>query len=166
MKSLGILWNSVGNLKDDVINDIRKNAVVLDTVDIDLGNRYEEFVRKIYSVDDIADWRVDKKVETMFLSSDLRRVTVVLLDISTSDTYFHPYKKRIVFTNMENLKTGIREKYSKLIPVYFFDNVFHMTDDENEFKSDYEIINSYLNELGQKKKVLSLKPYNGGHNVK
>ncbi len=158
MKSLGIMWNLIGQFKEDVLSDIKQRAEILEVVDLNLSDRYEEFVRKIYSVDDIAEWKVDKKIETMFLSSKSRTVTIVIMDISTKETYFHPYKKRLVFTNLENLKTDIRERYSKLIPVYFFDNIFHLTDDEHEFNADFEIINNFINSIEQKQKVLSLEP--------
>ena len=41
------------------------------------------------------------------------------------------------------MKSIIREKYSQLVSVYFFDNVFHLTDDEKEYEECAEILSKY-----------------------
>lgn len=144
MVCLGILWNGMQNHLGDVIEDITSYGEIIDLFSIDLGNDYEKFVRDIYAQDEIADWKVNKKIETMFQCSDIRKITVVFINIETSKIYYHKLKKRNVFTNLENMKTEIREKYSKLVNCYFFDNIFHVTDDEKEYEADLRVINSYF----------------------
>ena len=46
--------------------------------------------------------------------------------------------------NMERMKNSIRNKYSQMIQNYFFDNVFHMTDDETELANTLEVIKEYF----------------------
>ncbi len=84
---------------------------------------------------------------------------------------YHPLKKRYVFVNLESMKTDIRRKYSKLVAYYFFDNVFHVTDDEREYKADLGVINTYIgrgiskedvNLSGKKVKVLKKDNKNNG----
>lgn len=147
MLCLGILWNSVQEYKDMAIEDIQKYGSLIGTFDMPLEENYEAFVRDIYAQDEIATWKVDKKVETMFNSSDVRTVTVVFIEVDLTDQFYHGGKKRMVYTNLENLKIGIRDKYGKLIKDYFFDNVFHMTDDERELKADLTVVSNYLKNM-------------------
>lgn len=147
MLCLGILWNSVQQYKDMAIEDIQKYGSLIGIFDMPLEENYEAFVRDIYAQDEIATWKVDKKVETMFNSSDVRTVTVVFIEVDLTDQFYHGGKKRMVYTNLENLKIGIRDKYGKLIKDYFFDNVFHMTDDERELKADLTVVSNYLKNM-------------------
>lgn len=144
MKSLGILWNSSSCFKDEIKSDVKEYAKIIGTITIDLEDNYEEFVREIYAQDDIAKWKVDKKLETMFLCTSNKIINVLIMDIDVEEQYYHPHKKRMVYKNLEQMKIDIREKYSKKVPVYFFDNVFHVTDNENEFYLDYEVIKKYM----------------------
>jgi len=57
--------------------------------------------------------------------------------------------------NLEKLKSSIRNKYKEKVNVYFFDNVFHMTDDEIEFKATY----SYLIDFIKSKENKEQKDY-------
>ncbi len=143
MLCLGILWNSVIDYKNDVLQDIEKYATIIKCISLDLKEDYEQFVRDIYNQDDIAKWKVDKKIETMFKSTNSRKVLALIMDIETNTSYYHKLKKRMVYTNLEQMKIDIREKYSKYIPYYFFDNVFHVTDDEKEFQLDYKVLQKY-----------------------
>lgn len=147
MLCLGILWNSVQEYKDMAIEDIQKYGSLIGTFDMPLEENYEAFVRDIYAQDEIATWKVDKKVETMFNSSDVRTVTIVFIEVDLTDQFYHGGKKKMVYTNLENLKTGIRDKYGKMIKDYFFDNVFHMTDDERELKADLTVVSNYLKKM-------------------
>lgn len=83
----------------------------------------------------------------MFNSSDVRTVTVVFIEVDLTEQFYHGGKKRMVYTNLENLKTGIRYKYGKMIKDYFFDNVFHMTDDERELRADLTVVSNYLKNM-------------------
>lgn len=147
MLCLGILWNSVQEYKDMAIADIQKYGALIGAFDMSLEENYEQFVRDIYAQDEIADWKVDKKLETMFNSSDIRTVTIVFIEVDLTDQFYHGGKKKLVYTNLENLKTGIRDKYGKMIKDYFFDNVFHMTDDERELRDDLKVVFNYLKNM-------------------
>lgn len=145
MKCLGILWNSSSDYRNEMIDDIRNYAEVIGVVTLDLGDSYENFVRDMYDGDSIAKWKVDKKVETMFMCSSSRQITVLLMDVDTKEEYYHLHKKRNVYRKLEQMKIDIRDKYSKKVPAYFFDNVFHATDDEREFDITYHVIKKYMN---------------------
>lgn len=144
MICLGILWNSMREHLSEVLTDISSYGEIEDAFSMDLGQNYEKFVRDIYSQDEIAEWKVDKKIETMFHCSDNRKITIVILNMKNSKMVYHEYKKRNVFANLENMKTEIRKKYSQLVECYFFDNIFHVTDDEREYIADMGVVNEYI----------------------
>lgn len=146
MLSIGIIWNSANDFKDYILSDITEYGEILNSFDLMLGEQYELFVRDIYSNDTIDDWKIDKKIETMNQSSDYQGVTVVVLDIDTTEQYYHKYKKRMVYANPDRMKINIRKKYSQLVYNYFFDNVFHLTDDEKEYEECVEILAKYTEE--------------------
>lgn len=148
MKCLGILWNTVHPMKEEVLKDICILGDLIEYHDLNLEKDYERFVREIYEQDQIATWKVDKKLETMFASTDARKVCVFIVDISTDEIYFHPYKKTNVFKNIEEMKVSIREKYKNKVNVYFFDNIMHLTDDENEYERDLEVVQKFMNIVG------------------
>lgn len=173
MVCLGILWNGMQEHLECAIEDIKQYGEILNCFTINLNDAYENFVRDIYAQDEIADWKVDKKIETMFQCSDNRKVSIVIIDIETSKMAYHDKKKRMVFVNLENMKTEIRKKYSQIITPYFFDNVFHVTDDEKEYKNDLLVVNSYC-EKGfnlekvefNKKNIKVLKKENKSNEIK
>ena len=144
MRCLGILWNGMQDFLGDALNDISQYGDIQDAYTINLGDSYEQFVRDIYAQDTIAEWKVNKKLETMFQCSDSRNITIVIVDVDTPKKEFHPLKKRMVYTNLERMKTEVRKKYSEIIPHYFFDNTMHVTDDEKEFEADFGVIKSYI----------------------
>lgn len=143
MKCLGILWNSMDPFKEEALDDIGNYCKILGCFSIDLKDDYENFVRDIYSQDDIAEWKVDRKLETMFACSESRKVHIILMDVKTNEQEYHPLKKRMVFKNLEQMKVNIRAKYKEKVNTYFFDNVFHVTDDSREFIADYSIVKKY-----------------------
>ena len=146
MVCIGIIWNTSFPFKDEILKDISNfdSAEIIEEFDLDLNDDYESFVRGMYELDSIAQWKVDKKVNTMFESSDLRKVGIVFLNVDSSKQEYHPLKKRMVYSNLENLKSSIRNKYKEKVNLYFFDNAFHMTDDEKEFKTTYSYLVDFI----------------------
>ena len=161
MKYIGILWNTISELEDLVITDINEMATVTEVHELDLSSQYENFVRTIYEHDGIDKWKIDKKLEGMN-SSNNQNVVILFIDVDDSERVFNSNKNKEVITNIEALKKYIRTKYSQLIPNYYFDNVFHMTDNEEEVYSTLyalqkirpEIVESYKETLTNEEKGL------------
>ena len=126
MVYIGILWNTVNDFKTKILQDIGDHASIINFFEINLEDRYEQFVRDIYLFDGIAEWKVDLKLKAM---------------------QFNEKKNKQVIVNVENLKNTIRYKYSLLIPNYFFDNVFHMTDNEEEVLSTLSVLEKWFPDI-------------------
>lgn len=116
-----------------------------------MNEQFECFVRDVYKPDEsIAKWKINKKIETLNYYEN-KNVTVLFLNIDVSKKVYHKGKKRNVYISAERLKNLLRNKYSKKIQNYFADNIFHMTDDEKEFKELYPIVVSYLDDYNTEK---------------
>lgn len=146
MLSIGVIWNSAHDFKEYILSDITEYGEILNSYDLILGDNYQSFVRDIYCSDSIDDWKIEKKIEAMNHSCDYQGVTIVVIDVDITEQYYHPYKKKMVYANLDRMKTNIRKNYSKLVSFYFFDNVFHLTDDEKEYEECVEVLSRYTDE--------------------
>lgn len=142
MKCIGIIWNCAWQFRYEILKLISEYAVVESHYTLDLHEKYEEFVRSIYSLDTIAKWKVDSKVEHMS-STECTCVCIVHFDIDTSETYFHEKKKHFVFTNLQNMKDSVRSTFSSRVKNYFFDIIFHCSESDKEFSDNLDMIESY-----------------------
>ena len=142
MVYVGVLWNTVNDFKDVIVEDIEQYGNVLRSYELDLGENYADFVKNIYECDGIAQWKIDLKLEHM-LQSDNTKIVVLFIDVDDEKKEFNERKNKEVIVNIETLKTYIRDKYSKLIDNYFFDNVFHMTDDKKELKKTLLVLRKW-----------------------
>lgn len=143
MVYIGVLWNTVNDFKDEIVKDINEVEEILCYFDYNLNENYENFVRKMYESDGIAKWKVDSKLETMNLSTN-KNIRIVFIKINDTTLEFNSKKNKFVITHVENLKNGIRTKYSQLIPNYYFDNVFHMTDNEEELSNTLIVLQEWF----------------------
>lgn len=143
MDSFGIIWNTAQTCRDEIIQDIKNSVPVLDIYDIDLGNNYENFVRDLYSIDEIDSAKLEMKLQSM-LNNKLRIITIIFMKIDPTKQYYYIHKKRNVFSEIQDLKLLIRNKYKEKVENYFFDNVFHMSDDEFEYVEGLKILSKYL----------------------
>ncbi len=146
MVYIGILWNTVNDFKTKILQDIGDHASIINFFEINLEDRYEQFVRDIYLFDGIAEWKVDLKLKAMQESNN-RNIIIMFLQIDDKEKIFNEKKNKQVIVNVENLKNTIRSKYSLLIPNYFFDNVFHMTDNEEEVLSTLSVLEKWFPDI-------------------
>ena len=84
-----------------------------------------------------------------------KKVRVVFFDIDTSETFYHDRKKCDVFANVENMKGEVRNTYKDQIEDYFFDIVFHLTDNHKELTYTASVLKDYLAKVPQEGKDVS-----------
>lgn len=142
MKCVGIIWNCAFEFKNDILETMSKFCRIEDSYTIDLKTDYELFVRTIYDADNIAKWKVDKKVENMSKYQSTS-VFIIHFDIDTSATRYHKKKKCLVYSNLQDLKDLVRESYKIKLPFYFFDIIFHCSESQKEYEEDMQIINRF-----------------------
>lgn len=166
MLSIGIIWNCANYLKEDILKDISIQTNLLEHFEIDLEDKYIDFVNSIYSGENMENWKIEKKINHMTTNPNTK-ITILFFEFDEKEIAYHPFKKKNIFVQLEECKMHIREKYKNKIPNYTFDIIFHATDNITELKNCFDIIVTYLNsETINKKKVLKLahhKDFNNGN---
>ncbi len=151
---IGILWNTVNNFYIDILKDLTEFSEILFWNEIDLENQYNEFIKSIYELDGIDEWKVNLKLQSMNQTLN-KKIVIVFLKIDDNTKIFNSKKNKIVSVNIENLKYTIRKKYSEKIPNYFFDNIFHMTDNDEEILNTLEVLREWFPDIYTKYKQFS-----------
>ncbi len=154
MLSIGIIWNCAYEYSNQIIKDINDKTSVIGSISIDLGNKYIDFVKDIYASEQMEEWKIEKKINYMLLNEN-RNITIIFFEFDNSEIEYHPFKKKNVFSKLENCKTFIREKYKPYVENYTFDIIFHATDNITELKNCFNVIISYI-DLKTTEKVLKL----------
>lgn len=148
MTSIGIIWNTAQDYSSEIINDIRVDMPILGRIDLDLKDKYEEFVWKLYSTENMEKWKIEKKLLHMNQTEN-RKITVIFFEFDESNVVYHPFKKKYVYSQLEDGKRKIREKYKDLVNNYVFDIVFHATDNPKELESCYEVLLEYITDYNK-----------------
>ena len=144
MKAIAIVWNTMTDYFDEVLYDVSKKAKVLDCLRVDFHTGFNDFISDIYPYRGENSWKLDYKINVLTNKYSNNEILILFLDIPNSDKIYIDRKNIYVYENIEVLKQFIREKYKNVIDNYFFDNVYHMTDDEQEYEKTKLIIMQYL----------------------
>lgn len=126
------LWSSVSEFFDDIVKDLEKLANVVSYKDyVFSDDEYRHIVYSVYSVDDIEQWKVDKKLEYMNLGaaeSGTHSVRIVNLLLDAPDFRLKDSTKNTLSMRCEKIKRIIRNKYKAKISNYFYDIILHIGD--------------------------------------
>lgn len=144
MRTIGILWNSMDAFLEEAINDIQTFASVTDVISIDFKDKFSDFISKIYPYKGEEKWKLEYKISHMFNQYANNKINIIFMNIDNENKIFVPRKKLYIYEDVEKLKMYIREKYRNKINNYAYDNVYHMTDDEDEYKITIELIINYI----------------------
>ena len=143
MLSLGIIWNPAFHYKDNIVNDMNNSVNIIDYFDISFYDLFQNFMYELY--DDQEKWKTEKKYNSMKQDNgSANKLRIVIFEFDEKRVEYHIYKKKNVYSDLNDLKVYIRNKYGNMIDNYVFDNVFHCTDDIMEFKKSYGIVQKYI----------------------
>lgn len=116
--NIGILWNTMSNIFDDVINELKKFGQIVDYFDVELEKKLENFIWEVYGKEtEIVKKHVERKINYTVNLDDSRIVRIVFLKTSK---------------NPKDIKKYIRNLFSVKIPIYDYDNTFHLTENNDE----------------------------------
>lgn len=128
IKRIIILWNSVNDIIDLVLNDISKYVIIYRLYQLDLKDEISTFIEDVYDYDSLPNkWHVDVKIKSI-------------------DGQYKSNKVSILFVfdnNMDNFKYVIRYKYKSLVKNYCFDNIIHVTDNEIDYSKLLNVLSKY-----------------------
>lgn len=138
---IGVLWPSVKDYFDDIIDDIKWFAEVVDWYDISMSDyAFPYIIQMAYNIDDSTRWMIDKKIMAMKnQQKTIRIVKVKFKHIDYRFKYVRPecikwVERKAVSKSVEQLKSFIRKSYKDKIN-YYFDIIIHMGDNwyQNQF---------------------------------
>jgi len=138
-----IIWPTASQFADAIEKDLGYETKFRFDLDLSKDN-FENFVRAVYEIDHIADWKVDKKLEAMTRAQNT--VYVIFIDFRSPD-----YRKKkdncaLISKKGEILKQHIRSKYKSKIENYIYDIIMHTGDNYIHNKKIAEITKTYINE--------------------
>lgn len=144
MKGVAIIWNMAHEFKDDIVNRMSERVEIVRKFDVNLGDKYFEFVRRIYEGEPVEKWKIDNKIKCM-KRIPLHHIYVVLYEFDSADVYYSDDKERVVYTQIQDMKDVIREEFSTKVKFYYYDVTFHCSDDELEYEKNLRIIDEFIN---------------------
>ncbi|MFK7810737.1 MAG: hypothetical protein AB8F74_23215 [Saprospiraceae bacterium] len=154
---MAIVWSPAVAHTDDILEDFKKQYLVKDVQKVTFENKYEysAFVKGMYAIDDIADWKIDKKLS--YMENYPAEAVVIIYEMD-----FPNYRKKAangkpLSRNVEALKKEIREKYSKRITPYFHDIILHIGDNEEHTDHMNQILDK---NIAVSEFLTSIKSYN------
>ncbi len=137
-----ILWPPVKEWFDEISAKIRGRFTVRWEKDLNLGSSFPDFARRIYAIDDIDRWKVERKLHAM--KSYEPEVHLMALEIP--EPRFRIKKRTCAYLSDEgaSLKKWIRNSYRRRVPDYIYDIVCHTGDNHEHNRESFRIINEYL----------------------
>lgn len=148
---IGVIWNSLsGDLMEQAIQMLRCRATVrsvsMHTMDT---RRYSNFIDDIYYFNDEREPKEGtayfKKCTTVD-RYDSNTIALVYLEIEVTSLVFNKKKEEFNYLEIMALKDTIRNYFKKRIKDYAFDNVFHLTVNEEEYEYTDRVCKGYFND--------------------
>ncbi len=120
------LWPPVEKYYREIEARLSEEYSVVSSDCYELGERFEEIVRRIYDVDDIEDWKIFKKIEAM--SGRPKRIRHICLEIPHPKFRKKGLNNNDISTVAEAIKRRYRAIYAKKVDNYFMDIIIHIGD--------------------------------------
>ena len=136
-----ILWSVARNYFDMITYDLSNGFKVRSVKDYRFDNNYEEFIRKIYEPDSIADWKITKKLDRLEPHTKVAR----LIQIEIPDPAYRVKSDgNPISTVTEQIKKVIRHKYGFVKDHQDKpDTIIHMGDTHEHSKFITDIFSNY-----------------------
>ncbi len=132
------LWAPVAPFYDEIIERLKLVCEVDSYRDYMFNTfNYTQMARKIYAVDDIEKWKIEKKIEYMKqnIQDDNWVIRVVKLNLNQPRFRRKDSTQNTLSVECEDIKRIIRNCYKDKLPNYFHDIICHIGDNfyQNEF---------------------------------
>jgi len=144
-KCIAILWNSMNDQIPYALEDISKLALIEKVKTLSLSSsELDNFIDKLYPHKQVEYWKTQYKKDALVNKYDTNDITIVYLTCLNAQKNFDERKGVHLNSSVINIKNNLRNKYKNVIKDYQFDNVFHMTDDEEEYYKTAALIDEYF----------------------
>ncbi len=139
-----ILWPPVQNYFEEITNSLALKYNMLDSYNIDFKDKdkFKEFTFSIYESDDIADWKIEKKLSGF----EQYQLKVKVIEIEIIDPRFR--KKELnnhdISQEVELIKKMYRKIYKDKVENYFYDIIMHIGDNYYHTREIAKVLKRYI----------------------
>ena len=142
--TIGVLWNMGNKFVREMMLRIAIMQDVIQVTVYDLKDEYDAFVLDTYKGDDEAfqDGYIYEKIKNM-KSTNNTKVIVFAIKIDNPTYRINDENGMIQCLEARKVKQQIRDEYASKIDGYFFDNLIHMSDNEEETQRIQSILKRY-----------------------
>ena len=124
-----ILWPPARQYFSEIKNHIQRDHEVMSQDLINLDQNFEPIMREIYAIDNIAEWKLEKKLNSIKESTSNREIMILKIDLfSTKFRSKTNFPEREISIDAEKIKREVRKDYRNKINKYFYDIIIHMSD--------------------------------------
>jgi hypothetical protein len=130
-----LIWPPAEKYFDEITEKIKLMYNVVSCEDFTFSSEetFPRFVKAVYGADDIAEWKVDKKLEYMSDVGD-KNVRYIVCKVDTPYYRSKGVNGNLILTQGERLKKIIRKCYQGEIENYINDVIIHTTDNNEQFE--------------------------------
>lgn len=144
---IGILWNSLdGSLMNEAIEFIKDKATINECIHIDLQDEYSDFINDIYHYNHEFEGIPYIKACTLIDKFDSNTIVIMNMIIKVTNYMYFNKQKGFMFEEIAELKSFIRKYFKKKIKNYAYDNIFHLTVDDDEYQYTDKVCKKYMKE--------------------
>ncbi len=130
-----VLWNTVSDKFDEITKELQWKGNVEKYVDYTFKEEtYCRMVKGIYAIDDIADWKVDKKVEAM-RGRETYKIRLIYFQPRLPRYRVKNKNLKLISKEGEAIKRIFRTRYKDGVENYIHDIIIHTAD--NYEQSEY-----------------------------
>ena len=142
---IGILWNSLNEEQmKEALKIIGETADIQSVDFVDLGDNYRKFIEEIYLYNNEKVGIPVFKSGVLIDKYDSNTIAIIILFIEVSNYIFYNKKKGYLYKEISDLKQYIRDYFQTKIKDYAYDNIFHLTVDNDEFQYTEEVCKKYV----------------------
>jgi len=122
-----ILWPPVQEYFDEITLELGKDYQIIASKDycFEKELEFEAFVKGVYAIDDIAAWKIQKKLE--YMNNYNKKIRLISILIS-NPAFRKKANGKSISRQVEKIKKEYRNKYSGKIDNYFYDIIMHIGD--------------------------------------
>src|SRR5690625_520156 len=135
-----IIWNPGFQVINQLKEDIAYEGVIIDFEILEIYN-FENFVREMYSSEDVEKWKIETKLAALGKFDK----KIGLMHIYFDNPHYIWSNGEFISKNIKDIKIQLRRKWSNKIDWYFHDIIIHIGLNSKENKSINKILKKYLN---------------------
>ena len=132
-----ILWPPVSKYFDEIEELISKKFSIISSKEYNNIPYFNKYIKALYKIDDIKDWKVDLKIQGMSpYTKDIRIINIEILE----PEFRHKGNNQLISKVVEQLKTEVRTKYKSKVDNYFHDIIIHIGDNYSHTKQSERLL--------------------------